>query len=115
METGSGNDFRVLDAGPDLMRAGGQRFAETALLLGMTRHEASPLGVLEPSHSRHRVGRGRPDEESRRRRPDEEVTRISRGQPSPDSETETPAAFIQGFQGQCPIACDGRGVANIKN
>ena len=22
-ETGSGNDFRVLDAGPDLMRAGG--------------------------------------------------------------------------------------------
>ena len=66
----------------------------------MTRQEASPLGVLEPSHSRHRVGRGRPDEE---------VTKISRGQSSPDSETGTPAAFIQGFQGQCPIACDGRG------
>jgi len=30
--------------------------------------------------------------------PDEEVTRISRGQPSPDSETGTHAAFIQGFQ-----------------
>ena len=41
--------------------------------------------------------------------PDEEVTKISCGQPSPDSETGTPAAFIQGFQGQCPIACDGRG------
>ena len=27
------------------MRAGGQRFAETALLLRMTRHEASPLGI----------------------------------------------------------------------
>jgi hypothetical protein len=43
--TGSGNDFRVLDAGPDLMRAGGQRFAETALLLGMTLQQASPLGI----------------------------------------------------------------------
>ena len=104
MKTGSGNDFRVLDAWPDLMRAGGERFAETALLPVMTRQVASPLGVLEPSHSRHRVGRGRPDEESRRR-----VTRISRAQPSPDSETGTHAAFIQGFQGQCPIACDGRG------
>ena len=41
--------------------------------------------------------------------PYEEVTRISRGQSSPDSETGPPAAFIQGFQGQCPIACDGRG------
>ena len=82
----------------------GERFAETALLPVMTRQVASPLGVLEPSHSRHRVGRGRPDEESRRR-----VTRISRAQPSPDSETGTPAAFIQGLQGQCPIACDGRG------
>ena len=41
--------------------------------------------------------------------PDEEVTRISRAQPSPDSETGTHATFIQGFQGQCPIACDGRG------
>ena len=41
--------------------------------------------------------------------PDEEVTKISCGQPSPDSETGTPAAFIQGFQGQCPIASDGRG------
>jgi len=55
----------------------------------MTRWVASPLGVLEPSHSRHRVGRGRPDEE---------VTRIFRAQPSPDSETGTHAAFIQGFQ-----------------
>ena len=82
----------------------GERFAETALLPVMTRQVASPLGVLEPSHSRHRVGRGRPDEESRRR-----VTRISRAQPSPDSETGTPAAFIQGLQGQCPIASDGRG------
>ena len=41
--------------------------------------------------------------------PDEEVTKISRGQSSPDSETGTPVAFIQNFQGQCPIVSDGRG------
>ena len=50
-ETGNGvrngvrERFPILDAWPDSMRADGERFAETALLLGMTRQEASPLGA----------------------------------------------------------------------
>ena len=62
--------------------------AETALLRGMNRQEASPVQVLETGPARHRVDR---------RCPDEETSRIALEQPSPDSKPGPHVAFIEGF------------------
>ena len=55
------------------MRAGGQRFAETALLLGMTLQQASPLGIWSLAIPATGLDEGVPTKSL-----NEEVTRISR-------------------------------------
>lgn len=95
-ETGVGNGVRK--SGRGTISDGGCRVgfkagrwvavAETALLRGMNRQEASPVQVLETGPARHRVDR---------RCPDEETSRIALEQPSPDSKTGPHVAFIEGF------------------
>jgi hypothetical protein len=62
--------------------------AETALLRGMNRQQASPVQVLETGPTRHRVDRWCRDKEA---------SMIALEQPSTDSKTGPHAACIEGF------------------
>ena len=66
----------------------------------MTGIEASRVGVLEPSHTGDKIGRGCLDDE---------VMMVTHQDPCPDSEAGTLAALAQGLQEQAFIAPVGRG------